>query len=234
MKVTALAALSDNYIWLYQKEEELVVIDPGEARPVLDYLSASDQHPIAILLTHDHADHTAGVREILDAFPATIVYGPEECRSLADNIVGEGDKFSLLDEEWQVFSVPGHTNGHIAYLVNDDLFCGDALFMAGCGRVFTGDYQAQYETLGKLSQLADEVKVYAAHEYSETNLCFAQTVDPANAAVKAALKKVRQQRAENSPTLPSTIGQEKKINPFIGARSFDDFVQLRNKRDNFN
>ncbi|GEQ48791.1 hydroxyacylglutathione hydrolase [Tetragenococcus koreensis] len=235
MTVTALEALSDNYIWLYQKEQELVVIDPGEAKPVLDYLANhKDEHLSAILLTHNHADHTGGVKEIVAEHPDTAVYGPEECRAYAENIVHDGETIGLLGQDWEIISVPGHTNGHIAYLVDDKVFCGDALFMAGCGRVFTGDYQAQYETVNKFSQLADDVKVYAAHEYSETNLRFANEVDPSNSAVEEALRKVRQQREKNEPTLPSTIEVEKEVNPFMRANDFDEFVQLRNKRDGFN
>lgn len=235
MTVTALEALSDNYIWLYQKEQELVVIDPGEAQPVLDYLADhKDEHLSAILLTHNHSDHTGGVKEIVAKYPDTAVYGPEECRAYAENVVHDGETIDLLDQVWEIISVPGHTNGHIAYLVDDKVFCGDALFMAGCGRVFTGDYQAQYETVNKFSQLADDVKVYAAHEYSETNLRFANEVDPSNSAVEEALRKVRQQREKNEPTLPSTIEVEKEVNPFMRANDFDEFVQLRNKRDGFN
>lgn len=235
MTVTALEALSDNYIWLYQKEQELVVIDPGEAMPVLDYLADNkDEHLSAILLTHNHADHTGGVKEIVAEHPDTAVYGPEECRAYAENIVHDGETIDLLGQNWEIISVPGHTNGHIAYLVDDKVFCGDALFMAGCGRVFTGDYQAQYETVNKFSQLANDVKVYAAHEYSETNLRFANEVDPSNSAVEEALRKVRQQREKNEPTLPSTIEVEKEVNPFMRANDFDEFVQLRNKRDGFN
>lgn len=235
MTVTALEALSDNYIWLYQKEQELVVIDPGEAKPVLDYLANhKDEHLSAILLTHNHADHTGGVKEIVAEHPDTAVYGPEECRAYAENIVHDGETIGLLGQDWEIIAVPGHTNGHIAYLVDDKVFCGDALFMAGCGRVFTGDYQAQYETVNKFSQLADDVKVYAAHEYSETNLRFANEVDPSNSAVEEALRKVRQQREKNEPTLPSTIEVEKEVNPFMRANDFDEFVQLRNKRDGFN
>ncbi|MDN6363554.1 MAG: hydroxyacylglutathione hydrolase [Tetragenococcus koreensis] len=235
MTVTALEALSDNYIWLYQKEQELVVIDPGEAKPVLDYLANhKDEHLSAILLTHNHADHTGGVKEIVAKYPDIAVYGPEECRAYAENIVHDGETIGLLGQDWEIIAVPGHTNGHIAYLVDDKVFCGDALFMAGCGRVFTGDYQAQYETVNKFSQLADDVKVYAAHEYSETNLRFANEVDPSNSAVEEALRKVRQQREKNEPTLPSTIEVEKEVNPFMRANDFDEFVQLRNKRDGFN
>jgi len=234
MTVTALKALSDNYIWLYQKGQDLVVVDPGEAQPVLDYLNNHDVNLSTILLTHDHADHTAGVREIVAEYPDTKVYGPKECSGDADNIVHGGETFDLLNQECEVLSVPGHTNGHIAYLVDGNLFCGDALFMAGCGRVFTRDYQAQFETVNKLGKLADDTKVYAAHEYSETNLRFAKEVDPSNTAGEEALKKVRQQREKDEPTLPSTIAEEKQINPFIRANDFDEFVQLRNKRDGFN
>jgi len=233
MTVIALKALSDNYIWLYQKNQDLVVIDPGEAQPVLEYLSNHQVHLAAILLTHDHADHTDGVKVILDQYPACPVYGPKECGRFVENIVQPNEEFSLLAEKWQVIAASGHTNGHIAYLINQDLFCGDALFMAGCGRVFTGDYPAQYQTLENFAELADDVKVYAAHEYSETNLRFAQEVDPTNPDVSSALKKVKEQRQQDRPTLPSTIQLEKRINPFMRAKNLAEFIELRKKRDNF-
>lgn len=235
MEVTALEALSDNYIWLCrsQKQQELVVIDPGEAQPVLEYLSNHTVRLSAILLTHNHADHTGGVKEIMTEYPDTVVYGPEECSVYNKKNVHAGETIHLLGQDWEVISVPGHTEGHVAYVVSKHVFCGDALFMAGCGRVFTGDYSSQFDTVKKLSQLSDDIKIYAGHEYSETNLRFAKKVDPSNTDVEETLKKVQKQREKNEPTLPSTVKLEKKINPFVRAKDRDKFIQLRNKRDTF-
>jgi len=123
-------------------------------------------------LTHDHEDHIGGVEEILATYSNTPVYGPKETNDLADYVVQDGDSFNLMGQGFEVFKTAGHTEEHISYLMGDDLFCGDALFSAGCGRVFTGDYQAQYDALQKFKQLNNSVKVYAAHEYTETNLRF--------------------------------------------------------------
>ena len=233
MKINPIKAFSDNYIWLIEQGSEAIIVDPGEANGVLNSLEDNKKDLVAILLTHNHGDHTDGVEQILATYPNTPVYGPEETASLNDRILREGDAFELFGFPVEVLDTPGHTEGHISYLFGDALFCGDALFSAGTGRVFTGDYQAQYDTLAKFKQLNDIVKVYPAHEYTETNLRFAQSVEPTNKHIIEALTEVEKLRAENKPTLPSTIGREKQINLLLQAETLDQFVTLRKARDNF-
>ena len=139
----------------------------------------------------------------------------------------------MLGQTVQVSLAAGHTHGHISFLMGNHLFCGDALFSAGCGRVFTGDYEAQYETLQKFKRLEDDVNIYAGHEYTETNLRFASDMQPDNEVVSKVLKEVRDLRAKGSPTLPTTIGREKEINLFLQAETLEDFIELRNARDIF-
>lgn len=234
MNIHPIKAFSDNYIWMIEEGTEAVVVDPGEAEGVMDYLKEQQLNLTAILLTHNHEDHIGGVKEILAKYSDTPVYGPEETVPLADRIVQEGESFKLLGQHFQVIKTGGHTHGHISFLMGDKaLFCGDALFSAGCGRVFTGDYQAQYDALQKFKRLDDEIKVYAAHEYTQTNLRFAHSVQPSNKAVSEALNQVNDLRAKEEPTLPSTIGREKKINLFLQAETVEDFVALRKARDDF-
>lgn len=234
MNIHPIKAFSDNYIWMIEEGTEAVVVDPGEAEGVMDYLKEQQLNLTAILLTHNHEDHIGGVKEILAKYSDTPVYGPEETVPLADRIVQEGESFKLLGQNFQVIKTGGHTHGHISFLMGDKaLFCGDALFSAGCGRVFTGDYQAQYDALQKFKRLDDEIKVYAAHEYTQTNLRFAHSVQPSNKAVSEALNQVNDLRAKEEPTLPSTIGREKKINLFLQAETVEDFVALRKARDDF-
>ncbi|MER1953951.1 MAG: hydroxyacylglutathione hydrolase [Desemzia incerta] len=233
MTIKPIKALSDNYIWIIEEGKEAVVVDPGEAKGVLDYLKEQQLDLTTILLTHNHDDHIGGVEEILEHYPNVAVYGPEETKPLADHILQEGDTFELMGQDVQVFKTAGHTLGHISFLMGNQLFCGDALFSAGCGRVFTGDYQAQYEALQKFKGLNDEVKVYAAHEYTQTNLRFAQSMEPSNTEIAEALNQVQELRAEDVPTLPSTIKQEKKINLFLKAETLEDFTTLRKARDAF-
>lgn len=233
MKIHPIRAFSDNYIWVIEKDKEAIVVDPGEGPQVMDYLADEELELKAILLTHNHDDHIGGVLEIYEKYPDIAIYGPDETEPLVNHNVKEGDSFQVLGEMFEVFLTAGHTGGHISYLMGDHLFCGDALFSGGCGRVFTGDYQAQFDALQKFSQLDDAVKVYAAHEYTETNLNFALTVEPNNKAVQEALAETKDLRAKDEPTLPSTIGREKEINLFLQADSVEKFKALRDGRDQF-
>ncbi|WP_028273372.1 hydroxyacylglutathione hydrolase [Atopococcus tabaci] len=233
MKIHPIKAFSDNYIWLMEEGAAVIVIDPGEAKGVLAYLEEQQLQLTAVLLTHNHNDHVGGVKDVLAEYPDTPVYGPEETKELADHIVGDGDSFELLGQRFDVFKTAGHTEGHISYLTEAVLFCGDALFSGGCGRVFTGDYQAQYDALQRFNRLNDDVQVYAAHEYTQTNLRFAHSVQPSNEKVFEALTRVEELRKQDVPTLPSNIGREKEINLFLRAETLEEFIQLRQARDDF-
>lgn len=233
MNIKPIKALSDNYIWVIEEGREAIIIDPGESAGVLDYLEDSQLTVKAILLTHKHHDHVDGVADILVKFPDTPVYGPEEIGALTNHVVRDGDSVELFGKNFQIFITAGHTEGHISYLMDNNLFCGDALFSAGCGRVFTGDYQAQYDALQKFSTLADDIKVFGAHEYTQTNLRFSQSIEADNQKIATALDEVNQLRVNDELTLPSTIGKEKDINLFLQAKSLDDFIALRNARDAF-
>ncbi|MBM6615858.1 hydroxyacylglutathione hydrolase [Desemzia sp. RIT804] len=233
MDIQPIKAFSDNYIWVVEEGTEAIVVDPGEADAVMDYLKEQQLELTAILLTHNHEDHIGGVKEILAKYPGAQVYGPKETEPLADHIVQEGEAFKLLGQNVQVFKTGGHTHGHLSFLMGMVLFCGDALFSAGCGRVFTRDYQAQYDALQIFKRLNDEVQVYAAHEYTQTNLRFAHSVQPSNKVISEALDQVNNLRAKEVPTLPSTIGREKKINLFLQADTLEEFIELRKARDNF-
>lgn len=233
MNIHPIKALSDNYIWIMEEGVEAVVVDPGEAGGVLDYLQEKQLHLTTILLTHKHDDHIGGVKEILAKYPNVLVYGPTETESLAGRVVQEGDSFSLLGRDVHVFKTAGHTEEHISFLMEEALFCGDALFSGGCGRVFTGDYQAQYDALQKFKRLDDQVRVFAAHEYTQTNLRFAQSIQPSSKVISEALDEVDDLRSEGQPTLPSSIGKEKEINLFLQAETLEDFIELRKGRDTF-
>jgi len=233
VKISAIKVFTDNYIWVVEEGADAIVIDPGEAEGVMDYLKEKQLQLNAILLTHNHDDHIGGVREILEKYPDVSIYGPKETEPLADLIVEEGDSFRLLRHRFQVFKTAGHTHGHISFLMGNALFCGDALFSAGCGRVFTKDYQAQYDALQKFNHLDDEIKVYAAHEYTQTNLRFAHSMHPSSKVISEALDQVNKLRANGQSTLPSTIGREKDINLFLRAETLKAFIELRKARDDF-
>lgn len=233
MHIYPVKAFSDNYIWVIEEGQEAVVVDPGESEGVIKHLKDKKLVLHAIILTHEHNDHIGGVKAVLKEYPGTPVYGPVETKQLADHIVKDGDTFTLLNQSFKVMKTAGHTYEHISYLTEGALFCGDALFSGGCGRVFTGDYEAQFEALQKFNELDDDTLVYAGHEYTQTNLTFAQSVQPENQTITDALKKVEEMREQDIPTLPSTIGKEKAINLFLKAETLEDFISLRNARDEF-
>lgn len=229
MNINYIKAFNDNYIWTIEKDGKIIVVDPGDAGPVIDYLK--DKKLDYILLTHKHMDHVGGVKELKDKYGAK-VYGPLETKEYNDITLKDGDEFEVLGEKYKVILTGGHTEDHISYLVEDKLFCGDALFLAGCGRVFTKDYKKAYEGLNKLKDLDEGIYVYPAHEYSLANLEFARSVI-SNEDLDREYERVKKLRDEDKITLPSTIGKEKKINPFFLARDLDEFIQYRNKKDNF-
>ena len=229
MIINYIKAFNDNYIWTIEKDDKVLVVDPGDAAPVIDYLR--DKNLDYILLTHKHMDHVGGVEELKNKY-GTKVYGPLETKEYNDITLSDGDEFELLGENFKVFLTGGHTEDHISYLVGDKLFCGDALFLAGCGIVFTKDYKKAYEGLNKLKDLDDDTYVFPAHEYSLANLKFARSVI-SNEDLDMEYERVKKLREEDKITLPSTIGKEKKINPFFLARDLDEFRQFRNKKDIF-
>ncbi|QYJ92192.1 hydroxyacylglutathione hydrolase [Shewanella spartinae] len=256
--VTPIPAFNDNYIWLIHAKDSggHYVVDPGDAQAVLDYL---ERHQIVldgILITHHHSDHTGGIAELQASHDHKLtVYGPdnENIKGINHPISGQTEsvKPEKLDSDAAVFHLPGHTLGHIAYLIDAHLFCGDTLFSAGCGRLFEGTPAQMRLSLQTLAQLDNDTQVYPAHEYTQANLAFALTVENDNEALIAHAAKVKQLRDQNLPSLPSSIGLEKQINPFLRpeqasikqnlSRHFaqdvtDDatsFTLLRQWKDNF-
>jgi hydroxyacylglutathione hydrolase len=218
-------AFDDNYIWAVLHGNKALVVDPGEAGPVLALLRERNLELRAILLTHHHGDHVGGVVELSRA-TGTTVYGPaRETLPHCDVRLAEGDRVTLpeLGVDLAVLDVPGHTAGHIAYYGSIGaqapvLFCGDTLFMAGCGRLFEGTSAQMAESLAKLQELPSNTQVCCAHEYTLSNLRWALAVEPDNRDTQQAQAWARQRREKNLPTLPSSIGQELQINPFLRTR----------------
>ncbi|MGR3808030.1 hydroxyacylglutathione hydrolase [Pasteurella testudinis] len=229
-----LPALNDNYIWLYadSNEHKVLIIDPAQAEPVIDYLRQHKRQPQAILLTHGHADHIGGVAELIRCYPHLAVYGSDETAKIATQVVNQGE-FACGNYRIDVIPTAGHTAKHISFVVNNHLFCGDALFSAGCGRVFTGDYQAMFDGIQRLKALVDDTLVCAAHEYTLSNLRFALTVVADKSVVERQLEKVEALRAQGKPSLPTTLGLERTINPFLQAQTLEEFIRLRQAKDQF-
>lgn len=235
MNLLPLPAFADNYIWMLHDGQRALVVDPGDAQPVLQALQQEGVQLQGILVTHHHGDHIGGVAELREATGAA-VYGPahEPMPEPLHRVVG-GDTVRLLELDFQVIDVPGHTAGHIAYVAQpagEDpiLFCGDTLFSAGCGRLFEGTPAQMQASLARLTALPDATRVCCAHEYTLSNLKFALEVEPDNAVLVRYAEQCQTLRAQNRPTLPSSIATERQINPFLrsdqpsilaSARRFD-------------
>ena len=220
MNLIPLPAFNDNYIWMLHDGQAAVVVDPGDAEAVFEALQHHGLKLQAILVTHHHGDHTAGV-SALRAATGAAVYGPHKERMPEPlTRLADGDTVQALGLTFAVLEVPGHTAGHIAYVVRPPgqdpiLFCGDTLFSAGCGRLFEGTPAQMLQSLSRLAALPDATRVCCAHEYTASGLVFARTVEPENQALISYQVQVSQLREQNLPTLPSSIGLEKAINPFL-------------------
>jgi len=254
LTVTPLPAFNDNYLWLLARGQEAAVVDPGDAAPVRRALDRHNLRLSAILVTHHHGDHVGGVLDLKSRTGAR-VYGPagEQIEGVDIGLRG-GEHAEVLGADFRVIDVPGHTAGHIAYFVPGEspprLFCGDTLFACGCGRMFGGTARQMLASLDALAALPPSTLVYCAHEYTLSNIRFALSVEPANAALRERAARDEATRQRGEPTVPSTIGLELATNPFLrcdvpevrasithGTVDAVDrtaiFAALRKRKDNF-
>ena len=223
MELIAIPAFEDNYIWMLQHDGRAVVVDPGDAAPVIHILRSRSLVLDSILVTHHHADHVGGVPELLDLYHPH-VHGPAlENLAFAHQPHFGGETLSVLGQATQVMSVPGHTAGHLAYMLTPQdqtpiLFCGDTLFSGGCGRLFEGTPAQMMDSLDQLAALDGRTRVCCAHEYTLGNLRFALAVEPGNTQLQSHYQHCQQQRQQGLSTLPSSIALERQINPFLRTR----------------
>lgn len=218
--IEPIPAFEDNYIWLLRlpDRDACAVVDPGDAEPVLERLARDGLRLTSVLITHHHGDHIGGVAALRQAWPEAEVFGPEDRRiPRLTQVVADGERLRLpgLGLELEVLSVPGHTSTHIAYLGGGNLFCGDTLFAAGCGRVFDGTFAELAASLRRLAALPPGTRCYCAHEYTLANLGFARWVEPDSGAIRSAIEAAEQRRAAGLPTVPTTLGEQLALNPFL-------------------
>ena len=223
VKITCIPAFDDNYIWFihglpeYHAQNQIIIVDPGEAAPVIAAIESSTYKPKAIFITHHHADHTAGVSALVKKYQLP-VYGPsiENIPSITHYLT-ETDciSFPSMGLAFNVLDVPGHTKGHIAYQGHQLLFIGDTLFAGGCGRLFEGTAEQMHHSLSKLLELDDNTMIYCAHEYTLDNLKFAQIVEPDNSLLQERIGLTQSLRQNNQATIPSSLKLEKQTNPFL-------------------
>ncbi|KZX77480.1 hypothetical protein A3715_01590 [Oleiphilus sp. HI0009] len=218
--ISTISAFRDNYIWCIHDDSTAVIVDPGDATPVLRFLEDNNLDLEAALVTHHHPDHVGGIQTLGTNFPNLRVIGSPESRfggikeqvREGDSVIAGGNSFSVID-------VPGHTLDHIAFVLSNEesthLFCGDTLFSAGCGRLFEGTAKQMHDSLRKLQNLPAETQIYCAHEYTLSNLDFALSLMPNNKDLQDYHNQCTLKRENNESTIPTTLSQELKINPFL-------------------
>jgi hydroxyacylglutathione hydrolase len=219
LRVEAVPAFEDNYIWLLRRDggNAVVAVDPGDPEPVLEVLRQRRLSLAGLLITHRHSDHTGGIRELARQYGMP-VYGParENIGGLTHRVAeGDGVEFPQLQASFRVMDVPGHTLGHVAYFGHGCLFCGDTLFTGGCGRLFEGTPGQMHDSLSRIAALPEPALVYCAHEYTEANLRFAKIVEPDNPALLERIAATQQARRAGLPTVPALLSLEKQTNPFL-------------------
>ena len=252
IRIHPVPAIRDNYIWLLIfGDRRTVIVDPGDAKPVMTVIREHGLYPIAILITHNHWDHVDGIGPLLDQF-AIPVYGPaNEPVPHLTQAVGEGQRVTCGTLTLHVMDVPGHTPGHVAYALENALLVGDTLFGGGCGRLRGGSAAQLYESLQKINGFPKETEIYCTHEYTLDNLRFAQAIETGNTDIKSRIAHADEMRKQGRPTLPTTLELERRTNPFLrchepaviaAAEAFaqrplatgtDVFTVLRKMKDGF-
>lgn len=217
INIQAVPAFKDNYLWLIINDKsEALVIDPGDDEPVLQILKENDLILTGILVTHKHNDHIGGIESLLRYFSVPVFGNKIENIPTVTNFIAEGDIIDIANfPPIKVMDVPGHTLGHVAYLMEDHLFCGDTLFGSGCGRLFEGTFDQLFSSLQKIKSLPNRTKIYCAHEYTLKNLEFAALVEPDNSLITERIANTAQLLEQGHPSLPSTLQLEKATNPFL-------------------
>lgn len=247
MQITPIPCLRDNYAYLVAEDGRAAVVDPSEADPVLASIATVGVELVEIWLTHHHWDHVGGIERLVDECHIEVVRGsaydmshdriPRQTTALSD-----GDTFEFCGARVDVMEIPGHTLGAIAYVTEGNLFSGDTLFIAGCGRVFEGTMEMMSQSMAKLRDLSPDTKVWCGHEYTVNNLRFAKTVEPDNSDIDRALDEATATRAGGNHTVPGRMGRELNTNPFLRfdnptvARSLDpvaSFAAIRSAKDDF-
>ena len=234
MKVTAIPALSDNYIWHIQKNELNIIVDPALFEPVDEYLMKNNLQLDYIINTHHHSDHVGGNEELKSKYHCQVI-APEYDKHripAIDKTVRHQDEIHFAPQIFKsqdsslsakILYTPGHTLGHIVYWFENQksLFCGDTLFSLGCGRLFEGSPQQMWQSLNEIKKLPDETLVYCTHEYTFNNARFALSLEPNNQKLIEKINWIKKVRQEGLPTLPTTLGEEKELNPFLRPHNKD-------------
>lgn len=244
---------NDNYVWILSNTKGLsIIIDPGDAAPIIKYIKKNNYYPVSILLTHYHQDHIGGIQKLLDLYPKLKIYGPVKNVDINKNInfIYENEIINIMEYHFFVISTPGHTKNDVSYYCPPYLFCGDTLFSGGCGRIVTGDITSMFHSLKKISFLPNDTLICCGHEYTLSNLKFAKHILPEDKIISQYYEKIKIILNKKEPSLPTILIHEKKINLFLrteevflkkrmGLRNIDYneeecFSRLRKMKDNSN
>ncbi|MCP9929917.1 hydroxyacylglutathione hydrolase [Cyanobium sp. AMD-g] len=238
LKVELLPVLRDNYLFVLHDGRRAAVVDPAVAEPAIAWLKQRDLELVAVLQTHHHSDHIGGTPALLAEWPRAEVVAaladreriPFQTRGVAD-----GDRFTLLGQPVEVLAVPGHTRAHMAFHLplQGELFCGDTLFAAGCGRLFEGSAEQMHHSLQRLAALPESTRVWCAHEYTASNLRWAAAQRPGDGAIAERLAAVLLDRTQDRPTIPSSIGEERRTNLFLRATDARELAALRRSKNDW-
>lgn len=227
--IHAIKAFDDNYIWVISKHQHAIIIDPGSADEVISYLTAHQLIPLAILITHHHQDHIGGVDTLMRMYKDCTLYAHSQHGIANAVLVDDGSEFDIMGLNFSVQMSAGHTDSHLSYLVSIDqvlrVFCGDTLFSGGCGRVFTGTIEQLYGSFERYLALPDDALFYPAHEYTLSNLKFAQSVcaTPIKKTIDTAIINTQARLDNDGISLPTQLGYEKQINVFL--HSFEPILR---------
>jgi len=222
LTIQAVPAFNDNYIWFIQAPDSrnLLIVDPGDAEPVIEAIEQQQLNPAALLITHHHSDHIAGINKLVTHYDIP-VYGPkyEAIPSLTHPLTACGNLIiNSVFPSITVLDVPGHTRGHIAFLIDGNLFCGDTLFGAGCGRLLGGTAKQLHASLQLIARLPEQTKIFCAHEYTQANLRFAALVEPNSTAIRQRIVDTDALVTNHKPSLPSQLKLELETNPFLRCK----------------
>ena len=237
LKISPINAFSDNYIWLIQTNEGNTLVDPGDSKPIISTIDKLGITIDDILITHHHFDHIGGLESLKPLIKGSVIGPKNNVIGLLDKHVGEGDIIKSIGLEFSIFEVPGHTLDHIAFYSETEkevLFCGDTIFSGGCGRVFEGTFEQMNHSLEKLMSLPSKTEIYCAHEYTLSNLQFALMAEPDNVDLKEYELNSKNKREKNIPTIPTTLGQELQINPFLRVAETSLREAISDKLDHSN
>ena len=239
MKVEIIKCLQDNYSYLIidKKTKNACVVDPSEAKPIIEYIENNKVNLKFILNTHHHYDHVGGNEELKKKYNSSVVgfKGDKDRIPEIDLLVENNQIWKKDNFEAKIYHIPGHTSGHIAFhfFKEKKIFTGDTLFSLGCGRIFEGTYEQMFNSLNKIKKLPIDTEVYCGHEYTLQNSNFCIAKDSQNLKLKEKITRIKEKLKNNLPTIPTTLADEIECNIFLKAKDVENFSKLRDLKDNF-